>query len=427
MLDYHNIDCQRHSCKVKKSMGKFGTACRYCGDVFGKHFSKKVKKLIKSYMREDERLGPNGDTPPLWHPSAWPVHEQQSVAEPVKPVDLPPAVLRQIMDYRPWFKGEELNLTKPISYITGKSGIYEVRRSKIGTMARKVEEMPDYLTDIAEGVTLSVPKIPWELIRQTVAFFRAVSKRNGSCEAFVQYWWDPSDDGTYIGRPQYRVFVPKQDVGGAHVHVKPEDNYPANHADMIHVADCHSHGSGMDAFFSGTDDGDEMAKGDRIYMVIGKVLDDSPQIKIRAVAGHGFLAVDPAEIIESPILKVKLHGEQGAKNKGSSLISYQADPFKDASFPSEWIDKLTEEKHVIVDPRLPAHYMDTVDGREAMLLHQVGFSSTKDSTPRLTRNSPFLPGTAFEDYETQDGATIRVYANGYCETLKEEKVHGYTD
>ncbi len=194
------------------------------------------------------------------------------------------AMLRQaVMDFRFGVDGE---LKKPITYVAASNGLFEVRQNAIGVFSRKVDGVPD-MGEVAEGFRWGLPKIPWALFEQAVAFFKAVMKRHGGAEAYIQLFFDKTE-GTYFAH------VPKQYVSGGHVSFDRDVELEAKH---ILVMEAHSHNT-MSAFFSGTDNADEQA--DRLFMVMGKLDERAPQVLVRCAMGGQHVPLTIEETFEVP-------------------------------------------------------------------------------------------------------------------------------
>ena len=193
------------------------------------------------------------------------------------------AMRKAIMDFRFGTDGE---LKKPITYVAAENGLFEVRMNAIGTFARKVDGVPD-MGQVAEGFVSALPKIPWELFEQAVAFFRAVMKRHGGAESYIQFFFN-REEGKYFAH------VPKQYVSGGHVNFDRDVELEAKH---ILVMEAHSHNS-MSAFFSGTDNADEQA--DRLFMVMGKLDERVPQVLVRCAMGGQHVPLTIEDTFEVP-------------------------------------------------------------------------------------------------------------------------------
>ena len=183
---------------------------------------------------------------------------------------------------------------KPITYVAYKNGLFEVRHSDLATIVTKPKEILGLTEEGKEGVTLNLPKLPFLFLQQTITFFRGVeTKMKGSSEALVQIWWDRQES-------QHTIHVPEQQVSGGgvrHASVFDQDNTGR----YFHVADIHSHGSGMSAFWSGTDNADEMrVTTERMFGVIGKISKPVPEWRWRVRTRDGFIDLTVADIFEMP-------------------------------------------------------------------------------------------------------------------------------
>lgn len=130
------------------------------------------------------------------------------------------------------------------------------------------------LAELAEYVQLRIPHIPGPFLTAV----RASARRNLPNEAMYQFRREGNE---------WKVAMPKQFATPVSLTF---DDQPET------LLDLHSHGA-MSAFFSSTDNGDE--QGLRLYVVIGKVDSDAPEILCRVgVYGH-FLTVSATDIFES--------------------------------------------------------------------------------------------------------------------------------
>lgn len=188
--------------------------------------------------------------------------------------------------------------SKPIKFIMSKNGVMKVVQNAVGLFVVEAGDVPG-LPDIAEGLLLNIPKIPYHLLLQTITFFKAVMEKYNNSEAMVQFYYD-KENSSYI------MHCPEQEVSGASVKFKRnatmDDTYTL-------VMDIHSHNT-MSAHFSSIDDADE--KETRIFGVIGKLKDESPEMKFRISVGGDFKEIGVFDIFEHP--------------------------FPSTSFPQEWLN-----------------------------------------------------------------------------------------
>lgn len=191
-----------------------------------------------------------------------------------------------------------------VTYVLLKDGaLCQVRNNEIGIFIAPADESPGQQFQNYRHFEFQLPRIPAHLLLQIISFFQYISQRDHA-EGLVNILYDKTEQ-------KYICDVPEQTVSGSGVTANAEydDNL------YLHVMDIHSHNS-MPAFFSGIDDEDELAS--RLYMVIGKLDEAVPQIKLRASCGGRFIPLD---------LK--------------TIFDIQADSYP---FPREWLDKLTIRK-----------------------------------------------------------------------------------
>ena len=228
------------------------------------------------------------------------------------------------MSYKGFYKTikEAANANKYISYIPSKDGkIYEVRNAEIGIISTPATKVNiEEINEINSFFKFRLPKIPYDILLQIIAFFKHFNGINGGKEALVQLYWDKIDE-------IYHIEVPKQKVNKVKV-TTDEETLDDNR--YLLVADIHSHNN-MRAKFSAQDDYDDKAT--RIYVVIGKLDNAFPEVSIRVSNGGKYLTLSMEEIFEIP--------------------SY---------FPQEWIEKVgiiemsDEESKEVMEEEIAAIY-----------------------------------------------------------------------
>ena len=135
--------------------------------------------------------------------------EMRMLAKPKVDPEAVAAGVRAMIDHK---VAPVQDFEKPITYVTCKNGLFEVRHSDLATIITKPKEVLGILEEGTEGITLNLPKIPFEFLSKTISFFRGVCEREkGSSEALVQIWWDRQDK-------QHTLHVPEQRVSGGGVH-----------------------------------------------------------------------------------------------------------------------------------------------------------------------------------------------------------------
>lgn len=237
-------------------------------------------------------------------------------------------------------------LDKPTNYAIGRSGLFEVRATDIANIITKPTTVLGLTDDLTVGVHLNIPRVPFDMLRQTVAFFRAVCAKSSN-EAIVRIWWD-RETSTYALRIPDGV----QRVGGASVNHTDTFDQDAS-GRWLHVMDIHSHGSTMSAFWSGTDDADERkAPEGRMFGVIGKVTQSLPEWQWRMRTREGFIALTVADVFDfasaalipfTVDMGTVLSAASTAANVKDGRVTLQCpvDPFVGATFPEEWLERVS--------------------------------------------------------------------------------------
>lgn len=115
---------------------------------------------------------------------------------------------------------------KPIVLLPSKDGrIFELRRNEIGEFSAPVNKLKEF-AELTPYFKLSLPKIPAEILRQALSFFKRLSDLY-SFEALVHILYDTE-------RGEYTVKVPKQKIGHSYLESVTESEYPEH---LIHVMD----------------------------------------------------------------------------------------------------------------------------------------------------------------------------------------------
>ena len=172
-------------------------------------------------------------------------------------------------------------------YVLGAGGLYV--QSESAHLTARVLAAPCEvrgLASVTEKVELTHGRIPARLFEIGLRWFQD----DPTTERFFAVRWD--------GR-RYGLVVPEQEGTASSLEYTP----PAGV-----VAEFHSHGSSR-AFFSKTDDGDEL--GFRIYGVVGRLNDPKPELSLRVgVYGH-FAPADWPQVF-------------GGRQAGVSLVDEEA-------------------------------------------------------------------------------------------------------
>lgn len=174
---------------------------------------------------------------------------------------------------------------KTISFIPSDDGkVYEVRMNKIGTFIAEAGNVST-LKKVRAGFIPALPKIPYEILSEIIAFFKANVTETSKLEAMAVIYWS-------IPESRYYIHVPKQTVSKTRIRASLPD---INEDEFVLVMEVHSHNI-MPAVFSQTDDEDE--KVTRVYTVIGKLDKVFPDVTTRISVGGKYIPIDSAQVFE---------------------------------------------------------------------------------------------------------------------------------
>ena len=177
---------------------------------------------------------------------------------------------------------------KVICLIPSRDGqTYEMRRSELGEFIAPKHKITEF-SEVRAGFRPALPRIPQELLRAIIGFFRSQMESGAEFEALVRIYWDRKEQ-------KFVPFVPKQRVTKDRVTVRLTDEDLPDDTRYLYYADIHSHNS-MKAVFSAIDDMDE--RGTRLYLVIGRLDRFFPEISARISCGGCFVPIEPSLVLE---------------------------------------------------------------------------------------------------------------------------------
>lgn len=177
---------------------------------------------------------------------------------------------------------------KPICLFPARDGqMYEMRKNKLGVFVTPTNHIHE-LSEVRAGFQPALPRIPHELFKRILAFFRYYTEQEHPLEVMVQIYWDSL-------KKRFLVVVPYQHVSGVEVRVPEEQPGQLDEERFYYYADVHSHNI-MPAFFSEQDNCDELAT--RLYIVVGRLQRPSPEIRARISNGGKFLEIPLEDVVE---------------------------------------------------------------------------------------------------------------------------------
>ena len=138
---------------------------------------------------------------------------------------------------------EAVSSGKQIVFVPSSDGkIYEVRNNQIGTFIAEADSV-SLFTKVRAGFIPALPKIPYSILSEIIAFFKTYVTEKSENEAMANIYWSFEEE-------KYRVHVPKQTVTKASVDTNLPD---IDEEKFLLVMEVHSHNT-MGAVFSRTDD-----------------------------------------------------------------------------------------------------------------------------------------------------------------------------
>lgn len=173
--------------------------------------------------------------------------------------------------------------SKPIRIVKCSKGkYYEVRETDFATVSVEIsarDELEGIKSNIKweEGIKRKLPKIPKYLLWEIYQRFKKVCPS----ELLVNICYNEESK-------KYYLVEPPQDTAISSVSYQKIDDVINDIGDVV-VMEMHSHGK-ANAYFSQTDDEDELATG--FYGVMGKVNTSSPELKIRYSCGGQYREID---------------------------------------------------------------------------------------------------------------------------------------
>lgn len=174
---------------------------------------------------------------------------------------------------------------KTITFVPSDNGkVYEVRFNRIGVFSAEADTV-SIANKVRAGFTPALPKIPYHILSQIIAFSKSLVTEESRLEAMANVYWSFSD-------AKYYVHVPKQEVSAISVDTKVPE---MDEEKFLLVMEIHSHNT-MEAIFSLTDNRDERAT--RLYAVIGRLNKVFPDIAVRISVGGKFVEIPAHAVFE---------------------------------------------------------------------------------------------------------------------------------
>lgn len=228
---------------------------------------------------------------------------------------------------------------KPLTYVIGSNGSFEVRSNLLGTFTRKIDNIQK-IEEVQEGVQLQIPKIPFSLFNKIAVWFRTIYLKDKTESTIMVF---------YNEKNGFSLFVPKQINASASSTYERDDDaeYTALSKKNTLVMVAHSHpwkGSSAPNP-SSIDNADE--KEALLYMILNNV-EDIPNVYCSTCPGGKRIKMDFFDIFENPMLTALSKEDKDldenlkhlmAKHIPAEEIIKQYFSSKGITIPAKWIAK----------------------------------------------------------------------------------------
>ncbi len=255
---------------------------------------------------------------------------------------------------------------KGVNFVVAKNGVFRVTVNRIGVFASRLIEskvplnVPG-LIDLKEGVTLRLPKIPFEHWLKVLTFYRDVHTKDGT-EASILFFWNHNkiviprmyESGKVINGVfedgQLVIICPEQKNSSSlsEFHMDGMVNWLRENTTPL--LETHSHHT-MGAFWSATDNQNENMT--QFYGVYGNIKDAAPKFLFRYVHGADKTDIPMWELFEKPNVVTVSH-----VHLGDTILEVEAKgeyhgPWPAVQYPDDWMGQ--HSKSVYVPPTYAGH------------------------------------------------------------------------
>lgn len=170
-------------------------------------------------------------------------------------------------------------------FLLGEGGVYRYNKNKLYTSIIKMNKFSS-LAEIDTGMKWNLPKLPFQILQETVTFFTKVYDEHKS-ESCVMLYYN-------FKTKKFKIGIPKQEVTATTIDYSEVPVFKG----FTIVGSIHCHGS-MSAFHSGTDDDDEMDF-DGLHITVGTIA--SPTFACRFITNGQQSKIDIKKCVDMPSL-----------------------------------------------------------------------------------------------------------------------------
>jgi hypothetical protein len=258
----------------------------------------------------------------------------------------------EICQYVPFSVGLTLDdvSNMPTNVVIAKNGLFRVSKTPIGYFATQLavgdaKFVIPGVQEIKKGVTLSIPKIPFEYWLEVLSFYRDVYNKDKTEASLLFFWNDreitlPTEftDGTPIKglseRGQLIMYCPSQKNSSGLSNFTADTMVPWLRTNTTPLLETHSHHT-MGAFWSSTDNDNENMN--QFYGVYGEILKPDPKFLFRYVHGTDKSDIDFYELFEKPVTITQvIIGDKVIDIQNA--VEYKG-PWPNLEYPADWMEK----------------------------------------------------------------------------------------
>jgi len=213
-------------------------------------------------------------------------------------------------------------------FLLGNGGIYRYNKNKLYSSIIKMDKF-NSLVELKPGMSWNLPKLPFQILQETVTFFTEVYKEHSS-ESCVMLYYN-------FKTKKFKIGIPEQEVSATTIDYKDVPVYKG--FDMI--GSIHCHGS-MSAFHSETDNDDEMDF-DGLHITVGTI--NNPTFACRYITNGMQKKIDIKDCVVMPSLLMK--GNETYMDKVSKkTYNFSKSQSNTITCNQQWWNKQNVHNHV---------------------------------------------------------------------------------
>jgi len=195
--------------------------------------------------------------------------------------------------------GDYINTGALLTHVWQKDGIYAIRETSLATFVIKIShgQFSGLKDNLKEGITLKIPKVPYKMYEEVLAFYRFFYKKHNT-EVYTRIYYSPDTDSfkhvviDQLLKPEFALWS----------FDNPAD-FDVKDSDIL-VMQLHSHHI-MPGYFSSKDTETQQSL-DGIHMVIGRINYHMPNYQIRFSFGEKKVNLNFTDLFDKDIKEDQL-------------------------------------------------------------------------------------------------------------------------